>query len=218
MSRSKSDDDKVSEAIRARDDFFDAVAHELRTPLAALRLQLALLLDSHRASTEAALPEQVRTRLIAMRRQVDHLERISARFTDVMELEHTDVPLALARVDLNAIIASTTARLEEQLRWAGCPLSIVAPSAPVEIVADGTRLDEAVSNLLMNASKYAPGQPIDVHVDANDARATICIVDRGPGIAPAMKHVIFEKFMRGAQHDRRAPGLGLGLWISKRIV
>jgi signal transduction histidine kinase len=211
MARDDDLDEEIAKAIRARDDFFDAAAHELRTPLATLRLQLSILLEGKGAN---AVPEHMRKRLIAMQRQVDHLVRLTARFTDVVQLEHSDVPLSLERVDLAAVVKNTAARLEDQLRWAGCPL--VVDAEPVEIVADSTRLDEVVSNLLTNAGKYASGQPVNVNVAAYRERATVCVIDRGPGIPADMKQAIFEKFTRG--HEPRASGLGLGLWISKRIV
>jgi signal transduction histidine kinase len=74
-----------------------------------------------------------------------------------------------------------------------------------------------ISNILSNALKYGPGQPVDVEVRTDGAAAAVSVRDRGIGISPANQARIFQKFERAAP-ERDFAGMGLGLWISREIV
>jgi signal transduction histidine kinase len=82
---------------------------------------------------------------------------------------------------------------------------------------DRLRLDQVISNLLANAIKYGGGAPIEVEVAGVEDRARLVVRDRGIGVAPEDHAKIFERFERVAP-GRRFSGLGLGLWIVRKIV
>lgn len=214
------DDDDVPElrarlerAIAVRDEFFEAAAHDLRTPLTTLTLQVASLLEGPLATT---LSEGARRRLLSAQRQVLHLTRLTERLTDVVRLAASDsLPLKMSPVDLHEVVRHAAARFEDELRWAGCTVA-TSCAGVVPVVVDSIRIDEVVGNLLTNAGKYAPGRHIQIDVSHRLGRGTVCVVDRGPGIPADMKQRIFEKFERAG--GREITGLGLGLWISRRIV
>ena len=86
--------------------------------------------------------------------------------------------------------------------------------------ADPERIGQVLRNLLGNAAKYSPdGTPIELRVTSEDGRVRLEVVDHGPGIHPDDMARIFEKFGRGRdQLGRRVPGVGLGLYLSRRIV
>src|SRR5439155_19333462 len=99
------------------------------------------------------------------------------------------------------------------------------PAAPVEVVAPGpvvgrwdrSRLEQVVANLVSNACKYGDGKPIEVRVEAHDGRARLRVRDGGLGISREDRARIFQPFERAGGRDR-APGLGLGLYVVRKIV
>jgi signal transduction histidine kinase len=103
-----------------------------------------------------------------------------------------------------------------ELQRANCEVRLDAPT-PVPGVWDGSRLDQVVSNLLSNAIKFGPGQPIEIAVAHDGERAQLSVTDHGIGIDPARLGTIFDRFMRGVPTEHYG-GLGLGLYISRRIV
>jgi signal transduction histidine kinase len=86
------------------------------------------------------------------------------------------------------------------------------------IQADPQRVEQAIVNLLTNAIKYGEGKPVDVVVSAQGAFATVSVIDRGPGIAAADQELIFHRYERLKSGEARVPGLGLGLYIARRIA
>lgn len=82
---------------------------------------------------------------------------------------------------------------------------------------DRSRLEQLLSNLVTNAIKYGLGRPIDVAVEADDARVKLSVRDRGIGISAPDQQRIFGRFER-AVSDRNYAGFGLGLWIARKIV
>jgi signal transduction histidine kinase len=87
----------------------------------------------------------------------------------------------------------------------------------VDLRGDRGRLEQVLSNLLSNAMKFGPGEPIAVSVSARGTRALLTVADRGIGIDPARQAGIFGRFERGVSSAHYG-GLGLGLYICKQIV
>ena len=203
----------ASTANAARDAFFDAAAHELRTPLHVLTLQLSSLTAGPSA---AHVPEQLRGKVASMDRQVKHLVHLTDRLVDVTLLSSGQLPLRRDRVDLVHLAHATVSRLTEQLSWAGCAIEVTAP-ATLFVDGDAVRLEEVVGNLLANAAKYAAGAPVTVAIDSGPAHARIVVMDQGPGIPSHLRNRIFDKFDRGGGPSGTS-GLGLGLWIARQII
>ena len=88
------------------------------------------------------------------------------------------------------------------------------------MLADPERIGQVLRNLLENAAKYSPaGAPIALRARARGSRMRIEVADRGPGIPPQAQRRIFEKFERGRDaRGERVPGVGLGLYLSRRLV
>ena len=197
---------RLSDALNAQRRFTADAAHELRTPLTALKLQL----DLARRNDEATAA-------------LDDLGAGIARASHVV-----DQLLTLARVEPEAFAERRTA----------CDLSALARDAIVSRAAladdkaidlglarettatvegDPATLAILLSNLLDNALRYTPrGGRIDVAVDADADAVTLSVADTGPGIAPADRERVFDRFVRGS--DVSESGSGLGLSIVKRIA
>jgi signal transduction histidine kinase len=91
---------------------------------------------------------------------------------------------------------------------------------PDWVLADQERIGQVLRNLIENAAKYSPiGAPIDLRAISRGRRIRIEVADRGPGIPPHALRRIFEKFGRGRdERGKRVPGVGLGLYLSRRLV
>jgi signal transduction histidine kinase len=217
-------------ALSTRDDFLSAAAHDLKTPLAALQIQIQ---GSLRNAEREGINERFETRLKAMRRQARHLNDLVERLLDVPRIASGQLDLIVEDMDMAELVRDITERFAYDLEWARCPLALRA-STPVVGQWDRTRIDQVLSNLLSNAMKYGRGAPIEISVDSDGAGlppglradepryapgpvARVTVRDHGIGIAPEQQARIFEKFQR-AVSSQTASGLGLGLWIARHIV
>lgn len=196
------------------DELVAIVSHELRTPLTALRLQLDTAI---REAREAEVPlDPVGARLEAARRQVDRLVSLVEQLLDASRLSVGKLHLELEPIDGMEVVRDVVDRCSELLARARCPVEIVGPT---KVVGTWNRLalEQVLSNLLVNATKFGRGKPIRIEVEADERRATLRIQDGGIGIAPANQARIFERYEQLAS-GRRPGSLGLGLWIVERIV
>ena len=210
---------KLSRAVDARDEFLSVASHELKTPLTALRLQVqALQRALARAPDRLYTAAELRARIDTADRQVNRLVELTEALLDVSRLQSGRVDLRIDELDLGAIAAEVVDRARPAAHAAGSTLTLVAP-APPRGRWDRSRLDQVLTNLVSNAIKYGDGKPIEVHVEAlaGEPRARIVVVDQGIGIAPEDQARIFERFERAVSRTNFA-GLGLGLWISRRIA
>ncbi len=107
-------------------------------------------------------------------------------------------------------------RFEVDLSRAGCPVAIHCDGA-ISGRLDPSRIDRVVTNLLANAVKFGPGKPIDIFLGEHDGTAWLTVQDHGIGIERAQQSRIFGRFARAVSPERYG-GLGLGLYISRRIV
>jgi two-component system, OmpR family, sensor histidine kinase SenX3 len=195
-------------------NFMSAVTHELKTPVASLKLYLDTL--QLRDLPESQREEFYRT----MRQDVD---RLHATINSVLNAAmYTDRPVAdpqpvdLARMLLHAI-ELTRARNQlpaESIRYEG-PRELV-------VMGDNAALETAVLNLLDNAVKYSKESHVDVKVDLaqnGDGLAVLRVQDHGVGISRGQLRFIFNRFYRiGTEVRRSRPGTGLGLFIVKSVI
>ncbi|EPX57205.1 GAF sensor signal transduction histidine kinase [Cystobacter fuscus DSM 2262] len=202
----------LREAVHARDDFLSVASHELKTPLAALRLQLE--------SLERTLPGEVRAlvseRLFAVRRQIQRLAGLVETMLDVSLVAAGRLKLKLEPVNLAVLVADGVAQMREELARQECPLSLESEaSLPGRL--DVTRLGQLLRNLLSNAARYGAGKPVQVRLRREGRHARLDVVDHGMGVKPEHQERIFNRFER-AVSARHFGGLGLGLWVSRQVV
>ncbi len=205
---------RLERAVRARDEFLAIAGHELRTPLTALKLQLqsALrLLGESEANRARALERAEKAA-----RQADRLSALVERLLDVSKVGAGNFTLELEEVDLGELAADICGRSSEELAAAGCTWSLEGMPG-VRGQWDRLRLEQLLGNLLANAVRFAKGKPIAVAVRSEGGRALLSVRDRGPGIPASEQVRVFERFEQVAPGPR-AQGLGLGLWISRRIA
>ncbi|MBX6772640.1 MAG: HAMP domain-containing histidine kinase [Chloroflexi bacterium] len=205
------------EAERRRTELLSVVSHELRTPLAAIVGATDLLLDSETAGLTA---DQLRF-LDAIRRNGHRMITLVNDLLEVSRLEAGRVELDLQPVDPGLLVRSVVRSVANLLEQKAQALEItVEPSVP-PVLADRRRLEQILTNLLINASQYTqPGGHIRVEVRTAGADAVeLAVADNGPGISPADQARIFEPFYRGTTAgSRREHGSGLGLAIARSLV
>ena len=198
----------LREADRLKSEFLAIVSHELRTPLAVI-VGGAKTLRSQGHRLEENEREQLLDAVI--RRS----EQLRALVEDLLQTTR-DFKLQLARVDLTQLASDAVRDLCSA--EPGVTVRSVLPG-PLSVVADPSRIRQVVDNLLTNATKYAPGSTIEVRVASVDGGVELSVSDAGPGMASEQAARAFEPFYQGRQDpDRWTGGVGLGLYIARRIV
>ncbi|WP_419947147.1 HAMP domain-containing sensor histidine kinase [Candidatus Poriferisodalis sp.] len=191
--------------------------HELRTPLTSIRTNIELLARADQPSPggESDVPPESRPVLDPdeRRQMLDdvlfELDQLTDLVAELIELATDQHSLGEPTViDLPEIVSAVADR---HRRRAG--VEIVTSFAPCRVEASVALLERAVSNLVDNAVKWSPaGEPIEVSVVRDDNQAIVRVRDRGPGIDPGLRSLVFERFFR-APEARALPGSGLGLSI-----
>ena len=205
---------EAQEAIRSRERFLSIASHEMKTPLTALDLQVRLLLLGQHPDPCPLAP--LRKSFEMLGRQTAKFSKLIDQLLDLARIESGKLEFEDAEVDLATLCRDVVARFAEGLARSGSTLELHA-AAPVLGRFDGLRLDQVATNLISNAVKYGQGKPIAVRVEAEGGLARLVVRDGGIGIAKADHAKIFEKLERTVQ-ARCYGGLGLGLYITRRIV
>jgi PAS domain S-box-containing protein len=206
---------QAERAVETRDEFVAIATHELRTPLSALSLQLVSLQRAVDAGTELS-PERLKQSLVTAQRQTERLEQLVNHLLDVSRISTGRLELEREQVDLSQVVRRLVTRFEEKLTEAGC-VPVVDADRPVRANVDRLRVEQVLMNLLSNAMKYAPGQPVELSVERQGQEAVLGVRDHGPGISPEAQTRIFERYQRASgRHSRES--LGLGLYVARQIA
>jgi signal transduction histidine kinase/Na+/proline symporter len=208
---------QAAEAIRLRDEFLAVASHELKTPLTPLRLKIQTLERLVARGDLARVPQEKLAQLFGgAENQVVRLVGLVDDLLDVTRLTTRRLHLRPEPVDLRAMVVDVVERHANDAAQARCAVAI-REGPPVAGDWDRLRLEQVLTNLLMNAFKYAPGTRVDVAVEGDLRRARLEVRDEGPGIAPADQERIFRPFER-AVRLLEVSGFGLGLYIVRQIV
>jgi signal transduction histidine kinase len=189
------------ETAEARNRRFVAdVSHELRTPVAALVAEASIL----REHIDDLPPDSRRAGELL----VTDVGRLRVLVDDLMEVSRFDAgveQVAAQPVDLIALVRSIVgARLHEA--------TVHVPEGPLIVETDPRRLERILGNLLDNTREHAPGAPVEVTLQANDAAVAIVVEDGGPGIPPERLSTMFDRFSKGdPSHHGGSSGLGLAI-------
>ncbi len=197
---------------RTQRNFLLAVTHELRSPIAAIKLQLQTL-----ARPGLSDSQQATLRNTAL----SEAERLTGLTDKVLLATKADdglLPLEPVELDAVQVVRSVV----ERSRSGSCRAHPIHLNAPDQLLAtlDEQALRSIAENLVENAAKYTPeGTRIDVQVERSREHWRLVVSDQGPGIPSAEQARIFEKFYRaGNEETRSAKGTGLGLYIVQRLV
>jgi signal transduction histidine kinase len=210
---------RMQEELRKQEDarrsFVATASHELRTPLTMLQGTMELLEEDLRdgpGNTEDALIQVARAR-----RELLRLSSLSGELLDLSRLDAA-VPLRSEAVELGELARAVGAEFGLRAQERGATIDIVPPAGPCWSRGDPDAIARVVRILVDNALRYGPpGEPVSVASGCTAGRAHIEVSDNGPGIHPAERERIFERFERGRTAGPEG-GFGLGLAIGRELA
>jgi signal transduction histidine kinase/DNA-binding response OmpR family regulator len=204
---------EIQEANRGKDEFLAMLAHELRNPLAPVLNAVHVLRRGAGGADAGAAREMIDRQTRHMARLVDDLLDVSRITRGKIQLRPE--PIGLARV-IERAVESTQPLLEERRH----AVEVHVPREPVRVLADATRVEQVLANLLNNAAKYTePGGRITLTAAAEGREAVIRVRDTGIGIDRDTLPRVFDLFMQAhSTLDRALGGLGIGLTLVRRLV
>ena len=197
--------ERIEALVRAHQSLLANASHELRSPLARLKMAVSLLEDSPDSAARDRLKSEIRTNIGELDALVE--EVLLASRLDAQAVNPVSDP-----VDLIPIAAVEAAQV-------GAELQAALPTLSVN--GDERLLRRALRNLLENARRYGDGGEITLsaeRVGAASPRVELRVCDRGPGVPEALRERIFEPFFRLPGHAEREGGVGLGLALVKQIA
>jgi signal transduction histidine kinase len=195
---------RLAASLGAQRAFVADAAHELRSPLTALKLQMQLL---RRAPDDAARHEAVES----LGAGIDRAARLVEQLLMLARTEPGGSPAAFIELDLSELVRSAVADTVPFAHSRGTALALLA-DAPVTVLGDAAALSAMVRNLADNAVRYSPaGSRVELQVSAEGGAARLVVDDAGPGIAPADRDRVFDRFYRHAVGNEAGTGLGLAI-------
>ena len=204
----------LRQADRIKSEFLAAMSHDFRSPLTVVRGAVELLLGERPGTLTAAQRELAES----AERNVRRLEDFTAQLLEMARIEEGKVALDKEEIDAIALVRDVVADhavlAKQKRQW----ISLDVDPNPPRVVADRSKMQQALANLIVNAIRYAPqGTPILVAAHRRGDALRIEVRDHGPGIATEDRQRIFDKFFRGQNADG-IPGSGLGLAIARSLV
>jgi signal transduction histidine kinase len=190
--------DRLDAALAQQRAFTADAAHELRTPLAVLRVHADMLGDTDAAD--------------ALRRDIDQMTRIVAQLLKIAQIDGSVLEPG-ETTDINEIAVTVAVLLNPLAISEDKLIEVTLPEPPLVVPGNREIIFSALRNLVENALRYSPqGASVDIVVDDRD---TVRVIDRGPGVPPDDRERIFKRFWRA---DRSSSGAGLGLAIVAKSV
>lgn len=210
---------RLREEDDRRREFLADVAHELQTPVSALRALAEPLVRGGPGAAGTLDASTYKELAGEIDGQTERLGRLVADLLELARLESPRVSLQVERVDLAGLIEGVVRGLAGQARAAGVTVE-VGPLAGLTVEGNGLRLEQVFLNLLTNAIKYSgAGNRVSVTLEPAGSWAVARISDTGPGISREDLPHVFERFYRAERsRSRAAGGTGLGLAVVKRVV
>lgn len=211
------DNAQLYQAIKRRDEakdlFLASLSHELRNPLAPIKSAMEILRIKE-------VPADVREELDVIEHQFDHMAKLLNDLLDVTRFTHAKISLTPAKVDLRRMVERALKASDALLKNADITLHFTYPSASLTVLADETRIEQAISNLMSNAIKFTPaGGSIWVDIEKSTDSVMIRVRDNGAGIHARDLPNIFDLYYQGGHtNDNASTGLGIGLLLVQRIV
>lgn len=204
--------DRLDEAFRAQARFTAEAAHELRTPVTSLLGEIEVTLRRPRSAAEYTVA------LGALHGDVERLRALVEALLLLARLDTGQLDAAREPVRAGEIVQAALRAEGAALQAAGCSVQVTLAQDP-ELQAHPALLIAALGNLLRNAAAYAPGAPVHLRVERGPEEVVFLVDDGGPGIPPAEREAVFDRFARLGPGRREHPeGLGLGLPLAREVA
>lgn len=219
--RINNDEDASSEqtthdaAISIRDKFLSIVSHDLKNPLSAILMSVSLM----QKNIKLGRPQDQNKALDVIYRNALNMNRMITDLLDLERIAQQKLVVNLEKLDLCELINECKMLFEPIIHDKKFVLDVEKCSDTILVNADRDRIVQVISNLIGNSLKFTPsGGKIKITVKNYPERATISVIDNGPGIPSDKKDKIFERFSQLSSAPITGSGLGLGLYISKWII
>ena len=205
---------RLATAVQAKDQFLAMLAHELRNPLAPIRIATQII-----SMRETSDPHVQKAREI-IDRQVGNLARLLEDLFDVSRITSGKVELRKEAVNLAAAVANALEASRDIIQERAHSLSVSVPEEPLFVDADPMRLEQVIINLVNNAARYTPPNGyIGVTATRENAEAVLRVRDDGVGIPAQVLPHVFDLFTQADRSLARSEGgLGIGLTIVRNLV
>ena len=200
---------------RTREDqlrYVATVVHDLRNPLAAVQLAVGYV------TPKRPLPPEGRIREIfaMIGRQLRRLNSLVGDVLNAVQVESGQILLRKTICDVGQLAEASLSLFQSMSPYHRLELSRTGSTI---VRADATRVEQVLNNLIGNAVKYSPhGSQVQVTVTGEEDWVSVAVSDEGPGISPSLQRQIFRPFSRGPSEHEEVEGIGLGLYVSKRIL
>ena len=200
---------RLRASISAERRFIADAAHELRTPLAAMRINVEALQERSRDSKDRAL-------LDSIVHSGDRASRLVSQLLALMRSDADTAQFPSETLRLDELLQERLADIAEIARSRAVELELELPGDPVWVHAEREALRSLVDNIVENATKYSPhGGTVITRLSLSSDGVELAVTDAGPGISPQHRQRVFERFFRVP--DQNQEGSGLGLSIVKRV-
>jgi signal transduction histidine kinase/CheY-like chemotaxis protein len=200
-------------AVHAREEMLSIVAHDLRNPLNAIILGVEGVLED---LPENSMSAEFQT-LQAVRSSARRMDRLIHDLLEVARIESGKLRIELHPERITFLIDEAVAMMRPLATAQGLELVCSVDRSIPQIVVDGSRILQVISNLVGNAIKFTPtGGRVEIRAEASGGEVLIVVSDTGAGIAPEQLPHLFARHWQGSDRDRR--GIGLGLAIAKGII
>ncbi|MBS1528167.1 MAG: GHKL domain-containing protein [Bacteroidetes bacterium] len=206
--------EKERKLQRQKKNFLLSVTHELKSPLASIKLLLQTI--QKRELTKQQIQDFIGKSLLDIERLDDMVENMLL----ASKIDNHSYTFPKAKFSLSALVDSVVNRLQLNKCDLNQQLINAEIEPKIEITGDKFALTSVVTNLLENAIKYSgPCEVVDVKLYSKDGKVFLEVADHGIGIADSEKTRIFDRFYRvGSEETRNTKGTGLGLYIVKEVL
>jgi PAS domain S-box-containing protein len=204
--------DTVRGSLRAQEEMVGVVSHDLRNPVAAIRMLSGALLKSEDGTRSAS-----KESLSLIAEAANQMDALIADLLDVTRLEAGMLAIAPEPIDASPLLTEALRTLQPLVAEKGLELAVEIPADLPKVVADCERIQQVLSNLLGNAIKFTPvGGKVIIEAVAESETLTVSVADTGIGISEEDLPRVFDRYWQSTRTNRQ--GAGLGLAIAKGIV
>lgn len=214
----KQAEDKLKQAIAARDEFLSITSHELKTPLTALRLQTDLIKKSIEDEQYRHLTaEQLNFMADLIDKQINRLNLLINDMLDVTRIRSGHLSIHKENCDIVSLTEEVVERMRPLFIAGQTILSLERPKNSIMVYCDKMRIEQIITNLLTNGLRYGEGRPVSLKIEEIEGKTILSVKDHGVGVEKHNQERIFNRFERVLSETSIA-GIGLGLFIVKELV
>jgi len=207
---------RLKEVDKMKDDFISIASHELKTPMAAIKGYISMLMEG----IAGKIDDKAKDHLLKIDSNVKRLDTLVSETLDVSRLEQGRMQFDLQPIDITTVVDKTMTAYKDQADSKGIYLKEEKPQEPLpQIFADPDRLQQVFDNIIGNAIKYTRKGGVTIYYKIEAGNILTYIKDSGIGMSAVDRKQLFNKFYRiKTEKTADIPGTGLGLWIAREIT